>query len=791
MARRYQPTELIGLRKSPLVCKPPGLPAIEEWMGPVHDRDAGQRRPAINRARTDDPASTIDAAGGRSTFLDKKHASRSSSNVPSDIVLGPPKTSFASASTVRNSSKTVDSPNRGGPFTTYDEFQSSRESHKSRDLQHEDGIHGDLERNLKNGTHQGRRVDNSEIDTWSAPRPRKIDGPDEDERPPARNGDRGIDGPRFERGDRGAFYQGFANHQREEDLEIEKQATARREGQITGRNELFWHRTVDHEEEQTLRDKRHNGPERQWRAGDRGGRRDIERDNTRRGKQETDPEWMTGDDDAGDKEQKKPTADDFKEFMTRMKEGKKPTEATCQASAGQIGQHDRTRSGVIPKANRKQDTPLMPGTSDDKFFGLWSEPKAVNDISNNHEKLLDNPRKVSNSKTSRFASVFAPQTVAKAPDPELRSPNIPYGLSKDSSSEDKEGFQRILQMLGKGNDGSGQLSGRPFANPLQSFQPETGPDQKRSPPIEDDNRLTVATPQIYSPRSRRSIGFEGILGLQSPPENQANQSSDSEFLLHLIQHKGGDVNQHAHNGNAPGIIPFSHALGQQPREVPFPKNDRGFQQESYEEDLRYSDKLNPTSNTNRIHPRGPLAQRLSEQDPIQRQQQHVPLPTNLGIPSGLQRPPGFEQPGFITHLPQHHQHHQPTPQHQNQQQHQNIVAPPPGFQQGLHPQNAMRNLNPNLFPPGLVPNLSSLNSSSQDPRGPPPPGLRHSQQYQQQQQQGMPLGMGSGSVGLPPGFMNAPPPGFMGPPPGFPPPNMDGLGEMGQGFGMRYRGRND
>lgn len=36
MARRYEIDELLWLRSSPLVAKPPGLPPIEEWMY-VHD----------------------------------------------------------------------------------------------------------------------------------------------------------------------------------------------------------------------------------------------------------------------------------------------------------------------------------------------------------------------------------------------------------------------------------------------------------------------------------------------------------------------------------------------------------------------------------------------------------------------------------------------------------------------------------------------------------------------------------------------------------------------------------
>jgi hypothetical protein len=41
MARRYEIDELLWLRSSPLVAKPPGLPPIEEWMYVYLRRPAG------------------------------------------------------------------------------------------------------------------------------------------------------------------------------------------------------------------------------------------------------------------------------------------------------------------------------------------------------------------------------------------------------------------------------------------------------------------------------------------------------------------------------------------------------------------------------------------------------------------------------------------------------------------------------------------------------------------------------------------------------------------------------
>ncbi|KAK2875019.1 hypothetical protein FQN49_001861, partial [Arthroderma sp. PD_2] len=92
MARRYAQEELLHLRESPLVVKPDGLLPIEEWMGPLLDTST-QKKHATSKEQTSQTEST--ATARRSSFFEPRHISRSSNS--DDIILGPPKTAFASS----------------------------------------------------------------------------------------------------------------------------------------------------------------------------------------------------------------------------------------------------------------------------------------------------------------------------------------------------------------------------------------------------------------------------------------------------------------------------------------------------------------------------------------------------------------------------------------------------------------------------------------------------------------------------------------------------------------------
>ncbi|KAK5939047.1 hypothetical protein PMZ80_008350 [Knufia obscura] len=94
MRGRYEVEDLLKLRASPLVAKPPGLPPKEEWMGPSDPRP----RTATTKNKIDDAFNQIEGFQKRPTLLD---SSRRSTTDPERIHLGPPRNSFASSNTAR------------------------------------------------------------------------------------------------------------------------------------------------------------------------------------------------------------------------------------------------------------------------------------------------------------------------------------------------------------------------------------------------------------------------------------------------------------------------------------------------------------------------------------------------------------------------------------------------------------------------------------------------------------------------------------------------------------------
>ncbi|KAJ9634994.1 hypothetical protein H2204_005949 [Knufia peltigerae] len=90
MSGIYSVEDLLKLRASPLICRPPNLPPIEEWMG---TQDTTTRK-APNRGKQDESAIQNEPFQKRSALLE--HQRRSTTD-PDRIVLGPPRRSFASS----------------------------------------------------------------------------------------------------------------------------------------------------------------------------------------------------------------------------------------------------------------------------------------------------------------------------------------------------------------------------------------------------------------------------------------------------------------------------------------------------------------------------------------------------------------------------------------------------------------------------------------------------------------------------------------------------------------------
>jgi hypothetical protein len=656
---------------------------------------------------------------------------------------------FASASSTRNTPKTTDPQTRANLSHAGDANRTDQHGLKDRSTKEKERVEGEdyKTREPRAGLNFGRRNGKEDGDSWSGLRSTKNLSTDEGDRQIRRTGDRDFRQDKVENGDNRRQQRGFETHRRDATREAED---SRRNG--TGQKaRSSWYRDEDGQELEPQENRDINRT-RDWRDGDRANRRGPERDWDRNRRVEQDPEWLLEPD--GDEKKQTHTAEDIEAWKASMKAGKANPEPVVP-----LGE---AKPETEPVAAPKLDTPLGIDPKFDSFFGLWSDPK-IGENGAPTDKGVDNIKSAAGglvtSKSSRFTGFFSPkpeiqQQVAAPPAP---AP-APTSGGDMASNEDKVGFQRIMQMLGSKPNPNAALQpsdmqnhkDQPSGNPLlKAFQEQIPqpPQKVRTPPRDQTPTNPPASPPILSPRSRRSITLDNLLGggPQSPEKQTHNPNSESEYLLRLIQPKMSEQRQMAQNaqrlptGNAPGILPHPNLMNQMnhiPQPNQFEAMNQSFYDDIRQENPESQDKLNPTAR--RAH-RTSVSNLLDDfADPHRQPQMGMPGP--YGLPPGLQRPPGFDQPpqGYPQHMQQQMQ----------QQQRHNMVGPPPGFQ--------VPGRNPNSLPPGLIPNLSNLNIGVD--RG-VPPYMRH-----------MGPGPGPGSGALPPQqrFMMG------GPPPGFPPMQDDG-----------------
>ena len=594
--------------------------------------------------------------------------------MPEDIVLGPPKTAFASASGTRNAAKAFDSSNRPN-LTNHDDSLVKHDRHALRDRNSKDG-QKDLEQSRESrlGSNQNRRSVKDDNELWSSIRQQRSSGPDDGEHSHRKNGDRGNekDG---QRGREAKLSRDFDNYRSKGDRDIDTENGTRRPGFGRGRNEPSWYRD-DARAEGGLRDHEATKP-RESRDKERRGARGPDRDWVRGAKADQDPEWM-GPPESDDVDRIH-TQEDFEKWKERMKSG---NASKSDASMEQQTNHDRTASGSGTGAAKvKIDTPLVVDSSVDGFFGLWNQPRkqeATNDASNGVQQVgVSAAAKV--SKPSKFTGFF---TAKPEPEALKEKPSLPvFSSALDSSSEDKEGFQRILSLLG------------------QQQQPQDGESEAPRAPQQPHSTMS---PPLSAPRKVGNNDLYSLLGSRSPPANPVPQGRDSEFLLKLMQqpqqHRP-DTNQSNFSerrsgaDTIPGNLPFSNLMispTDMPQQTPSTQPPPGFF-----DDTPTRDKLNPGTER-RIPPPGFFDNNLPRQS-------SAGVPQQSGFPAGIQRPPGLEQvpPNYTQHV---------QPPRQN-------LAPPPGFQAPNRGQNA--------FPPGLVSSDRVQFGIPANSRGIPPPGFMH------------------------------------------------------------------
>ncbi|TAQ86964.1 hypothetical protein B7494_g4721 [Chlorociboria aeruginascens] len=757
MAVRYTPEELIFLKDSPLVVKPPGLPPAEQWMGPPADPARSTKLPG-DRSKNHDSGILPE---NRRTV--ERHISRNSAN-PDDIILGPPKISFMSATSNRSGSKPFDSSDRP-PLRDGD----------SRDRYSFHGKDGENIRDGRTSTLRPKRLEgDQDNDGWSTVKPRKSFGAEGAERFNGRiGGDRHREDrkPRDredrerERGPRG-----FDSFSRDKDIDHEE--GGRRNGTARGRNEPSWFKD-NNDGPPAARDRNSNGDRmadrsRGWRekekdrddrgerTGDRGGDRRWNRDKDHH--QERDPEWM--DEPAGEKIQAH-TQEDFQKWKEQM-QGK---EKIAKAPAEEVPKIDTSgQDTFFGMEKSKIETPKPIDTGPDKFFGMWAGGAGESKPDPSIESKTEGVSKAKMvGKASRFTSFWtapveeAPRRQTEPPPPVAAPPSGFEALfsNNNSQSAEKEAFQQLLQKLQ-----SQSVSGPGSTPPINAVQqPKPPPAEKQPMPAvepfqqyrserQDDGRPRTQPPGLQDVLAQRQVagsqpqirpeqmvqdlvGQRQIAASQSSvrPNQPQRRDSKTDFLMGLMQSAKSAPEPQRTEQLLLGLPPQRHM-------------DRQMQQMIEREQEMH---------------REAAAQR--ERSASQRR----PQP-----------PPGFlEDPAFQRGPPPPHEGNGRNPS----QPTQILQRPPPGLDQmqaGWAPpgqqQQQLRHLAP---PPGLAGGPG---------RGMPMP--------QQMYPSGFPMGNFPPPEAMGPP-RNMPPPGFFPPPPpGFLPPGMGGFqGPEGLAFPGPYDGR--
>ena len=587
---------------------------------------------------------------------------------------------------------------------TKDSHQNPRERLDRE--RHKNDKDGELSKEPRQGITHTRRSLREDNEPWFAGRQHKHTDGEGAERPPRRNADREQNRDR-DNGREPRVQRKFENHRRDVDREGGEDNHVRRNGAGRGRFEGPWSRDDGRQDGEALESAGGTAKTRDWRDKEKSGMRGADREWGRAAKQEQDPEWMA----EPEPEEKKQshTQEDFERWKERMKASNGPTQES--PAEQQPTTHERSTSMISNNGVKgKVETPLVVDSNFDGFFGLWNEPR--DKVVNNgmEAQPAKHMSKVSTPKPSKFTGFFNPKPATTQANPEPIVPSISTTeTAKDSSNEDREGFQRILQLLDR-------------------QQPSAV--RNGTPPREQALRNLPASPPIQSPQARDSAnGLEGLLATQAnreaPPQNR-----DSEFLLKLMQQtqhprpndSQANFGDQQRGGVAgPDTLQLSSLLISPRDSVRQTSNanppPRLFN-EPLRDDLQRRDKLNPN-----VERKGPPPGFYTVPN-NGNSQRHPSIGANQqpSLPAGLQRPPGLEQP--------------PSSYSQFQIPRQSNIAPPPGFQAPLR--------NPNPFPPGLMARMP--NPADRGPQYDMRPG-------------------GTAPIGMPaPGFMN-----MNVPPPGFPP----------------------
>ncbi|KAJ4300311.1 hypothetical protein N0V88_002984 [Collariella sp. IMI 366227] len=586
MERRYSPEFLLHLRQSPLCVKPPTLPPAEEWMGPPPETFRNQQKTTTDRPK-----------GGDSLLLNNqdtrrpphdRNGSRTSTN-PDEITFGPPRTSFASATSMRNAR----------PGETERVFRDSERQDRTdrfnfpRRTTDQESAGGDrFGRDARAGRNNGfaRRGDqDQDSEGWSTVKPRKSFGHEGAERFHGRMGGVGSGNDRFparddrrvrDRDDRESAGERRTRNvdHRSRDLEGEEPETPRRNGPTRGKSESWREGGVaitTNDTPMTQRERidrakswRDREPEEKPsdRYGDRNDRNHDRRwDRDRHGRVENDPEWL---DEPAEEKTHGHTEEDFKKFMERMKAGSAASRAEEKKPSMAF---DKPPAEVIEPEQKVVSAPAVE-QGPDKFFAAYGSSGL--DVGTPTAEVKDTA-KPKGGKSSRFMAFLTPQEDNRARTEPPTPAAVPQfgdnAAPPQQTDADKEAFNLLIQKLQLQRMGMGQANNPPplmtpnrypEINPFQEMQQKSAvaspePFQQYGANRRDDPRMH--TPQhslhdIISPRpvgipvpppqvSRPEQALQDLLAqrhhLPNPnsraDQNLASVNRNKEFLMGLMQ----------------------------------------------------------------------------------------------------------------------------------------------------------------------------------------------------------------------------------------------------------------
>lgn len=401
-----------------------------------------------------------------------------------ETVLGPPKLAFASST--RNSAKLASDGKERTGITSIDgdslgdRFPRDKNERWTRDR--------DVDRNRDTkGYANGRRGGREDGEGWTSVKGRKSLGQEDFERF-SRNGDRNRE-----------------KHEGDPETDLATRRTTRE------RPEQRWGRRDDKEESVKT------GVQGGWRDRDRDRERERDRDWTRSGnKADEDPEWM---DTKIEKQQPKPrTQEDFQRWKESMRAKDAPIEEKHESKEFLTDATTAVGITAAPMLTAPLQTPSTAEPTQGILFGNWGRDKT-----SDAPPVENTPAKAKTDKKSRFMTMFA-KPEESIPPSQSATPSFTAAGPPPEANADKEGFQRILQMLGQVNVGGSAATQPSIPTPTTN-----GPRHGGGISLDMHQQSPPPEPQIARVPGRtmeQQNILENILASRPPmPESRPSQQS--------------------------------------------------------------------------------------------------------------------------------------------------------------------------------------------------------------------------------------------------------------------------